>query len=225
MDVPSRSLNNLRIRLTKHMDSLKDPSHDGSHIRRVENNIMTIYENWAESEPWPFASDVSNSIIEERLRILALLHDCIDTKYFDGDPVEMISNLTKGLQFESINFEDEDQCKMMINIMQKARWSNREGVTKETPDYGYIAMLSDADWVDAIGAMGIFRTIAYNTLHWVPNGPTDTPMNAVGRHYKEKLSKIPAAMHSQYSSFMAKNCCRIMKEYFEKLDDYNWFFL
>lgn len=218
MYLGSYSINRLRERVMAHMDSLKDPSHDGNHIRRVEEKSQLILDHWRLSPTFQFDGGTPLAIIAERVSLLALLHDTIDTKYFDGDPVGMISSLTKDLIFESTNFEDKDQCKMMIRIMQKARWSNHAEVNEQTPNYGYIAILSDADWLDAIGVIGIFRTIAYNTLHWVPNGPNDTPMKAVVRHYNEKLVKIPSEMHTEYSYKLALDCFEAMKDYFKLLE-------
>lgn len=205
MQVPSVGI--LRRRVFNYMNAYCDPSHDGRHVLRVESNIQKL-----------IAGDESK-FENEMFSLLALLHDTIDSKYFNEDPVSIILRLTNGLKFRHTVF-DIEKCNIFVSIINSARWSNRNSVSTEShlvsPHWKNI--LSDADWLDAIGNIGIFRTIAYNSQHWKPNGPCDTPMRAVLRHYHEKLKLIPKELHTDKAREAAVELEAQMTQYFTVLE-------
>jgi uncharacterized protein len=117
--------------------------HDWWHIKRVHDLALKINENENENE---FI-----------IRIIALMHDLFDSKFSDGNIRDNLVSLMKKLEiYELINEDDRENILYSIENLSFKGGFNKVEISKE----GQI--VQDADRIDAIGAIGIARTFAYN---------------------------------------------------------------
>lgn len=135
-------------------------------IEKVENYIKEVSYGESSGHDWWHIKrvyDLSVKINEEEkqnkfiIQMIALLHDIFDDKFSTGDTRENLINLMKELEiYEMINDEDiENILHSIVNLGFKGGF-NKVQLSKE----GQI--VQDADRIDAIGAIGIARTFAYN---------------------------------------------------------------
>ena len=117
------------------------PSHDWSHIERVWKNALAIarYE------------DVDHTIIQ----LAALLHDINDRKYYQGTKVEGDNRIRTFLRSQAVS---EIQIDQILDIINNMSFSS-DGIASSMAH----RIVQDADRLDAIGAVGIARCIAYAT--------------------------------------------------------------
>lgn len=116
--------------------------HDWFHIERVYKNAILIAKD----------EDVDLFVVQ----LGALLHDIADSKFHNGD--ETIGPKVAGEFLESIQVED-DIIKHVINIIKHISFAGGNQV--ETFTSPELAIVQDADRLDAIGAIGIARAFNY----------------------------------------------------------------
>ena len=116
--------------------------HDWFHIERVYKNAILIAKD----------EDVDLFVVQ----LGALLHDIADSKFHNGD--ETIGPKVAGEFLESIQVED-DIIKHVINIIKHISFAGGNQV--ETFTSPELAVVQDADRLDAIGAIGIARAFNY----------------------------------------------------------------
>jgi len=73
-------------------------------------------------------------------------------------------------------------------------------------------ILSDADRLDAMGAMGVYRTVQYNLEHGYPAG-------RVAQHIREKLLKLEALLYTETAKKMARGRTSILEHYLKGLEE------
>jgi len=73
-------------------------------------------------------------------------------------------------------------------------------------------ILSDADRLDAMGAMGIYRTVQYNLEHGYP-------VERVAQHIREKLLKLEALLYTETAKKMAKGRTSLLEHYLNGLEE------
>ena len=145
--------------------------HDFAHIKRVVN-LTTRF--------------VSNEINEFVALSIAYLHDVFD------DKINKVDNLEKALldyfDKHKLNFEGfEDE--IILGVSQIG-YKGGFGVKDKIPE---ATLVSDADYLDAIGAIGIARTFYYagskNTPLFIPNTPTGS-INSLDEYRKESAHAL-----------------------------------
>lgn len=72
-------------------------------------------------------------------------------------------------------------------------------------------VLSDADRIDAMGALGIYRTVQYNLEHKLP-------APRVAEHIREKLLKLPSMMHTASARRLAEERVQVLQLYLSALE-------
>jgi len=72
-------------------------------------------------------------------------------------------------------------------------------------------VLSDADRLDAMGAIGIYRTVQYNTEHGYS-------AEKVGEHIREKLLKLEDLLYTETAREMARPRTEVLRRYLEALE-------
>ncbi len=72
-------------------------------------------------------------------------------------------------------------------------------------------VLADADRIDAMGALGIYRTIQYNLEHGLP-------ASRVAEHIRGKLLKLPSLMHTASARELAKKRSLVLQLYLSALE-------
>ena len=117
--------------------------HDWLHIERVYKNALLIAED----------ENVDNFIVS----LGALLHDIADAKFYDGDETIGPKLARKFLEKQEV---DEESIVHIENIIQYISYktSLSDGVKFSSPE---LAVIQDADRLDAIGAIGIARCFNY----------------------------------------------------------------
>ena len=164
-----------------------DGSHDFNHIRRVVGLAHLIYkeilaeaENLGEDEP-----ELDLNVVT----LAALLHDVGDKKYLEpgqdsntlvlatllsfGAPEDLaikVQRIVLGVSY-STEMKDPNVC---LSLIQK---------------YPELAIVQDADRLDAIGAVGIGRTFTFGGAKGHKGG-----MAEVIQHFDDKLERLEGLM-------------------------------
>jgi uncharacterized protein len=184
--------------------------HDWWHIERVWKNAKTI----ARSEP------VNLFIVE----LGALLHDIADQKFTDGDESIGVRKARMFLKNLSVNETVIDHVeKIMNNISFKGGNVFSEFFSME------LAVVQDADRLDAMGAIGIARAFNYGgykgrelynpfikprigmTVDQYKNSNSPTI-----NHFYEKLLLLKERMNTGMGRRMAEQRHQFMERYLEQ---------
>lgn len=183
--------------------------HDFEHIKRTVNNALKL---------------IKKEGGDERIIIPACyLHDCVDRKLFD-DIDYQISKIKNLLSKYYNNFEISE----IIDIITSISFNNNNYKTLSTLN---AMIVRDADRLDAIGSIGIIRTIEYgNSLHRkfyeddnlkkcdgkiIFNKSTNTTLS----HFYDKLLKLGDLMHTLTGKKMAKDRLEIMNHFLDSFYD------
>lgn len=199
---------------------LRDNSgHDFSHIKRVYENACLLLKN----------ETFADAFI---VKMSALLHDVDDYKLkTDGN------NTVKFLQSLNIANETIDKILTTINAISFSKSGAK-------PDFETIEMkiLSDADKLDAIGAVGICRVIIFGTQNGRPLFDENIfPQNNLSKeqykdlnrkennsinHFFDKLLKLKNAMQTEVGKKEAQKrhafMINFLKQFFEEQNLPEW---
>ena len=178
--------------------------HDYQHALRVYSNAKKILKNEKADEKIVLTS--------------ALIHDVIDKKLFDNieERIEVVKNFLK-----DINYSQKEIVEI-IYIISSISWN-----------YGNFAELNsinakivrDADRLDAIGAVGIIRTIQFGTsrnqLFYedinIKQEGDKYSFNEVSKtilsHFYEKLLIVKDFLHTQTAKQIAVEKQKIMESF------------
>lgn len=102
---------------------------------------------------------------------------------------------------------DDDTCAAVYNTVSPHSYSSGRA-----PKSLEAKILSDADKLDAMGAIGIYRTIQYNTEHALP------PQRII-EHVRKKLLNLPSLLHTETAKDLAKKRIQIMGDYVRCLEE------
>lgn len=159
-------------------DTLKNAEggHDWWHIHRVWTNAKLI----AKTEKADLLT----------VELAALLHDIADSKFHNGD--EEIGAFTAGKYLQSVNVEAE----VIEHVQQIIRHiSFKSSFDKPTFYSAELAIVQDADRLDAIGAIGIARAFNYGGFKGreIYNPEVEPHLNMNKEEYKN--SPAPSINH------------------------------
>ena len=184
--------------------------HDWWHIERVHNNTKNI----AATEP-------VNIFIAE---LGALLHDIADAKFNDGDENIGPQKAKEFLQSLSVDEKIIDQVENIIRNI-----SFKGGNFTSTFSSPELAVVQDADRLDAMGAIGIARAFNYggfkNREIYNPTIPPDMQMDKEAykksnaptlNHFYEKLLLLKDKMNTNTGKKMAAERHVFMEKYLEQ---------
>mmetsp|Transcript_1582 Transcript_1582/g.2093 ORF Transcript_1582/g.2093 Transcript_1582/m.2093 type:complete len:221 (+) Transcript_1582:44-706(+) len=185
-----------------------DASHDWFHIERV----------WKLSKTLAREEKIENSEIVE---LAALLHDVNDWKY-SGSETAGVETAVAFLK--SQNF-DEEKIKKVAQIIEGVGFKNE--LANKTEMFPELAVVQDADRLDAIGAIGIGRTFAYGGRKSTPMyDPEIKPVenitkeqymhkekNTTINHFYEKLLKLKDMMKTETGKKMAQQRHNFMEQF------------
>ena len=165
-----------------------------TYIKKVFSNEFTGHDYYHALRVKSIANKIINAEGGNRLvcSLSALLHDVIDDKIQDS----LNSNCKKFDDFFSeltVDTEDKKHILYIINNMSFSKMLNNNSIkiTKE------LAIVSDADKMDSIGAIGIARAFAYGAKMNRPiYDPTILPeKNLTQEEYKRKDRKTTSFNH------------------------------
>lgn len=178
-----------------------DNSHDYYHILRVVSNANRILQAEQQSNP-------SLTLDTTALFLAALLHDIGDYKYATaGEDVDgQVSKLL-------IERGASDQLAVKVQtIVKHVSYShevkNPSAVKEVLKDYPELAIVQDADRLDAIGAVGVARCFAFGGAR-----RRGEPISVAIDHFDEKLYKLPGMMKTEAGKEMAVVRNKVLKNF------------
>jgi uncharacterized protein len=167
-------------------------SHSFDHIVRVTNTCLNLAQK-----------------LEANLDVLllaAIFHDV-------GRPIEEIDGRCHAevSAEESENFLNKQNLSMLKKDVSEAILSHRfsKNIAPKTKE---AKILQDADALDALGAIGLYRTISFSCERGLD-------MQEALVHFDEKLFKLPARMHFPLTKLIAENKCNILKDFVKKVEE------
>jgi uncharacterized protein len=185
----------LKVKNFAKENSLNDDIHGFEHVKRVCKLSLAIGKNYN-----------ANLYI---LEIAALLHDIgrIDKKENASNQNHAELSAQKSLKFfkrEDLNLNQEE-IKNIIHAISTHSFSNK--IAAQTLE---AKILSDADKLDALGAIGLYRTIGF-TIKNKGN------LKDVIKHLEEKILNLRTQMNLKISKKIAEKRHKIIKTFYEKI--------
>ena len=168
-----------------------DESHGLEHALYVAANVAIISKTLAAIKP----DDL------EIMTVAALMHDLRDHKYADNP--DIVSETDMRSHIDRV-FYSTETTNLIMHIIGNMSWS-KERAGKNVPITINLKhelmrrIVQDADWLEAIGEVGIRRCITYNT---VILGSKNIERD-VCAHIRVKLCHIPDALHTAAARRMA----------------------
>lgn len=175
--------------------------HDYFHAIRVYNNAQKI-----------LSKTIDDNVNDKIVLLSTLLHDCVDHKLFGENKInEQIAKIKKLLVEDYSSFE----IKEIIDIIQSISYSKNIKL-----DNINAQIVSDADRLDAIGAIGIIRTIEYGASK--KRKFDDKTDNCTINHFYEKLLKLKDLMYTAEAKKIAikrhEFLEMFLKEYYDEIN-------
>jgi uncharacterized protein len=138
---------------SKHFDG----SHDISHIDRVVKNTCGIFELMEPSN--------KSAIREEVLVAVASLHDSFDHKYYTTPEAVSEAKSRVSSMLEAECGFDQATVSLIIDVIDNMGFTaevSRSAIhSDDAVRRAYLEIVQDADRLDAIGAVGIARCLAF----------------------------------------------------------------
>ncbi|KEZ38630.1 Uncharacterized protein SAPIO_CDS10632 [Scedosporium apiospermum] len=165
-----------------------DGSHDFNHIKRVVH-LAKIIQSTESSPENP--TDVSV------VTLSALLHDVGDKKYLrEGEnPETMVREVL--LRFGADEELGDRVQAICLGVSYSSEVKDPERVKRLIAIYPELAIVQDADRLDAIGAVGIGRTFAFG-------GAKGRTLGDTLDHFDEKLLLLEGMMKTETGRKLAK---------------------
>lgn len=184
-----------------------DNSHDYQHILRVLSNAHRIYVSELQTNPSAFF-DASSVFLA------ALLHDVGDHKYAaSGEDVEnQISNVLMERGASS------ELARKVQVIVKHVGYTNEvrdpQSVVDCLKQHPELAIVQDADRLDAIGAVGVGRCFAFGGAKG-----KGRPLAGAIEHFEEKLVKLPDMMKTVTGRELAKSRNKLLEDFAAQFND------
>lgn len=189
-----------------------DSAHSIEHAIRVFENALNIMS----------IEDISLTLIEvAEIKLATLCHDVLDHKLVATGravPTDKVEEFYRKY-FTLISRQDVDtHVRKICHIHNNCSWSKRHNsVPLEDGDW-MRQLVQDADWLDAIGTIGLERCIEF-TKSMNPAADDKEIARAVCKHIKEKLLLIPNELHFQASRSLAAGALVPLREFLAKHDE------
>lgn len=179
-----------------------------------------VYRVWQLAKRIAHGEKAANSFV---VQLAALVHDVPDAKL-----AKDVTSARRELQefFTSVGLDDHTIRAVMSGISNTSYSSSLEGKTPQTLE---AQIISDADKLDAIGAIGIARTFAYGgskgrLMHNPERAPetynsaavyhaNDTPST---NHFYEKLLLLKDRMYTKTARTLANHRHKTMQAFLEE---------
>lgn len=169
-----------------------DSSHDMSHIRRVCNTAMLLVGTEGPSNGACPRYDV------DIIMLASLLHDVGDRKYLK--PGEQGNRLVQDfLSSQGASLALADKIQDIVNhVSYSSEIKNPAAVTAAITRHPELAVVQDADRLDALGAVGIGRCFSFNAAR----SEHGAMQNAI-QHFEDKLGRLEGMMKTDTGKAMA----------------------
>lgn len=189
-----------------------DSSHDFSHVLRVLHLALHISNLETKSLATVALLPPPQTKVEQYDRTIitlaALLHDVGDKKYAkEGDDEYPVKAFLLSLG------ASEQLSKTVQAIVDGVSYSKEikdpQRVLDLIEQYPELAVVQDADRLDAIGAVGIGRTFTFSGA----KGHAGAGMENVLKHFEEKLLRLGGMMKTNTGREMAEKRLQLMREF------------
>ncbi|KAJ5278665.1 hypothetical protein N7478_004037 [Penicillium angulare] len=184
-----------------------DPSHNPPHVHRVVNLAMRILS--AEQSLHPETSH-SAAVV----KLAALLHDIGDRKYIsnipstDSDgPLDPKTMVEHALLQQGADAALASKVQTIVSHVSYSTECKDPAVVRELIDggFGELAIVQDADRLDAIGAVGIGRCFVFLGAQGKKfAGENGWVMGNAIEHFGDKLEKLEGMMKTETGRRMAR---------------------
>ena len=198
-----------------------DASHDYNHVTRVlalakqilnsENSSLPSHSQAPRGDKNDWEPVPSMGLSEPLVVLGTLLHDVNDNKYFNQaqGPVSL-TDLLRGWGADShLAVRVERLCQAVSYSTEMKNPLLVQDLCQEIPE---LAVVQDADRLDAIGAIGIGRCFTFGGLRG--RGMPDSI-----RHFEEKLLKLEGMMKTRTGRQMARVRTERVREFMRWWDD------
>ena len=195
--------------------------HDWWHVHRVRNLAKRIARH----------EDADIFIVE----LAALLHDIGDYKFFQGNEKagemkvrEWLSSLEISPSLMDKIVRITSQISFMYTLPHKDKWKDKKNSSAPTISKELMAV-TDADRLDAMGAIGIARAFTYGGFFNRPiYDPIIKPSKSITKeeyktteapsinHFYEKSLKLKDMMYTPFGRKMAKRRHRFLNLYLKQ---------
>ena len=195
----------------------KDESsgHDITHLERTKNLALMLQK-----------AEGGDEVV---IGIAAFLHDVHrimqnETGQFVS-PKESLNIVSKILEVVDITKEQEEQILYSIEYHEVYNWNNPDNKENDINTL----ILQDADNLDAIGTIGIARSIAYCSAHGVPMYNSNVPLEndedyaeengddaSMIHHVYHKLVRLCENMNTNTAKELAKERTKVMMDFAEE---------
>jgi len=184
-----------------------DNSHDYQHILRVLSNTNRIHQAELKADP-------SATYDTTAMFLAAALHDVGDHKYAKpGEDVE--HQIANTLLHHGASKELALKVQTIVkHVSYSHEASNPRGVALCLEQHPELAIVQDADRLDAIGAVGIARTFSFGAAKM-----PDLPMGRTIDHFEEKLYRLADLMKTSSGREMARQRHDILMEFVGRYHD------
>ncbi len=201
-------------------------NHTLDYIRRELENAEHGHDYRHALRVWKNAEKISRKEGGNRQVILlaSLLHDIADAKFHDGD--EEIGPAKAKAFMQSLSL-DPETIEHVVQIIRHISFKNSFG--KQTFFSRELAIVRDADRLDAMGAVGIARTFHFGGYRNNPIFDPEVPLEPVGNedeykkynrstihHFYDKLLKLKDLMHTSEGKKMAEERHAFMEKFLEQ---------
>lgn len=190
-----------------------DPSHNPTHVKRVVRLALTILDGELARHP-----DSASLYDRDIITLAATLHDIGDHKYLPPasaqvDPKQMV--------FHELTAHGADAAlaervqTIVSNVSYSNETKNPAAVRALLDDVRYreLAVVQDADRLDAIGAVGIARTFTYLGSREKKGAGQRWELDESIEHFDEKLEKLEGMMKTDTGREMARERTRRLREF------------
>ena len=187
--------NNLisKIRTFASDNSEKDDIHGFSHVKRVLNLCLQLGRHL----------DANLLILE----IAALLHDIGRKSKYDKTSSKNHAELSAEMAFKFLSSHDfklsQENFDNIIHCIRSHSFSNNSN-----PQTIEAKILSDADKLDALGAIGLYRTIGFTVQN-------HGGINQVIEHLENKIMKLKDLLYLEISKKVAERRQQIIIEFYK----------
>lgn len=172
-----------------------DASHDFAHVQRVLSNAIAILESEEERRK-QLALPALNPL---SVLLGALLHDVEDKKYADNSADLPVGALRKAVIDVGMSEAYAEHIQMLVDgVSYSSEVKDPERVTKLIEAIPELAVVQDADRLDAIGAIGIGRCFTFGGAKGARS-----LQNSID-HFDDKLLKLEGMMKTEAGKAMAK---------------------
>lgn len=194
-------ITNAKTFCKKTLENFPETGHDWLHTLRV----LKMAEKISETEPGEI----------HIIQLGSLFHDIADSKFNNGNEDEGIQITENWLKINNVEIQTIEK---VTHIIKNVSW--HKGFQYNPKEFPELAIVQDADRLEAIGAIGIARAFNYGGFKTRPfydenNQKTDNTLS----HFYEKLIHIKDKMNTQTGRNIAITRHNYLLQYIETLNE------